>query len=76
MINVFFTQKTTTFLDIAQVLVGDQSGHKTVRAILSIWRGLRTLATLFEEANDDGILLAGSCIFKPKQARICIGGTV
>ena len=47
-----------------------------VRIILSIWEGLRTLAELFAEANDDGILIAGSCIFKPNQDRLCEGGAV
>lgn len=66
--------KTTTFLDIAEALVGRQSGAHTVRTILSIWRGMRTLAELFAEANDDGILMADSCIFRPNQEKECSGG--
>lgn len=37
---------------------------------------MRTLAELFGGANDDGILLAGSCIFKPNQKYICEGGAM
>ena len=50
--------KTTTFLDIAEALVGPQSGAQTVRTILSIWRGLRSLALLFASSDADGILVA------------------
>lgn len=51
-----------------------RAGAKTVKAILDFWRGLRTLAEIFAEADNDGILLAESCIFKPKQSKQCIGG--
>lgn len=50
--------KKTTFLDIAEALVGPQSGAQTVRTILSIWRGLRSLALLFASSDADGILVA------------------
>jgi hypothetical protein len=50
--------KKTTFLDIAEALVGPQSGAQTIRIVLAIWRGLRTLATLFASADADGILVA------------------
>jgi hypothetical protein len=50
--------KKTTFLDIAEALVGPQSGAQTIRTILVIWRGLNALMTLFNSADADGILLA------------------
>ena len=68
--------KTVTILDIAEALVGRQSGAHTIRTILSIWRGMRTLAELFKESNDDGILMADTCVFKPNQARDCSGGAI
>ena len=45
-----------------------------VRAILSIWRGLRSLAEIFASADEDGILVAGTCVFKPRQGMECSGG--
>jgi hypothetical protein len=35
---------------------------------------LRTVATLFAEANDDGILIAESCTFVPGRDKECMGG--
>jgi hypothetical protein len=68
--------KKTTFLDVAEALVGPSCGADTVRTILNLWRGMRTLAKFFDDANDDGILLADSCIYKPGQERQCEGGAV
>ena len=51
-----------------------------MRILLAIWRGLRTLAALFASADDDGILVADSCIFKPTEPftplSSCEGGAV
>ena len=58
------------------VFVGKSTGVTTVRIIITIWKGLRTLAELFAEANDDGILIADSCIFKPNQDKQCEGGAL
>jgi hypothetical protein len=66
--------KTITLLDIAEVLVGKQSGVDKVRLVLKIYRAMKTLADIFAAANDDGILLASSCQFKPSQDLICQGG--
>lgn len=68
--------KTITLLDIAEALLGPSSGADTVRLILSIWRAMRTIAQLFAESNDEGILVAESCIFKPKQDTECEGGAL
>jgi hypothetical protein len=35
---------------------------------------MRTLASLFAQANDDGILIAESCIFVPGRDKTCVGG--
>lgn len=35
---------------------------------------MRTLATLFAEANDDGILIADYCIYIPGKEKECVGG--
>ena len=56
--------------------MGRSCGADTVRTILKIWRGLRTLAQLFAEANDDGLLIADSCIYKPNQKMQCEGGAM
>ena len=41
---------------------------------------MRTLAELFNSADEDGILVAGNCIFKPTEPFIpltsCAGGAV
>ena len=68
--------KTITLLDIAEALWGPSSGADTVRLILSIWRAMRTIAQLFASSNEDGILLAESCTFKPGQDKLCVGGIV
>lgn len=67
-------QETVTFLDIAEALVGESSGAETVRVIIAIYKTLKTLSELFESSNEDGILIAGNCIFKPNQERQCEGG--
>ena len=71
-----FAQEKITFLDIAEALVGKSCGADTVRTILTIWKGLRTLAELFADANDDGLLVANSCIYKPNQEMQCEGGAM
>lgn len=65
-----------TLLDIAEILVGKQSGVDTVRSVLKVYRAMKTLAKIFAAANDDGILLADSCQFKPSQTVLCKGGAV
>ena len=37
---------------------------------------MRTLAEQFAEADNDGVLIAGSCIFKPSQDKQCEGGAL
>lgn len=57
--------------------MGASSGVDTVRSLLALWRGMRTLASFFAvDTNDDGMLLADSCVFKPSQPRQCEGGVV
>ena len=68
--------KEITILDIAEIFVGGSTGITTVRVILSLWRAMRTIAQLFAESNDEGILVAESCIFKPKQDTECEGGAL
>jgi hypothetical protein len=68
--------KEITFVDIAEALVGKDSGVDTVRQVLKLYRGMKTLAEIFASTNDDGILLAESCQFKPSsRTKIdCTGG--
>jgi hypothetical protein len=68
--------KTITFLDIAESLVGKQSGVDTVRTVINIYKAMKALAEIFAEANADGILLAEYCRFKPSQAMVCVGGVM
>ena len=70
------TKKKTTLLDVAEALVGRSCGADTVRTILKSWRGMRTLASLFAEANDDGILIAEKCTFNPNRDTECTGGAL
>ena len=65
-----------TFLDLAEIFVGKSTGVTAVRIIISLWKALRTLAELFAEANDDGILIVESCIFKPNRDKQCEGGAL
>ena len=68
-------KKKITFLDAAAALVGKSSGVDLVRAILNLWRRLRTLSSFFQvDTNDNGMLLASTCIFKPGKPRECEGG--
>ena len=63
-------------MDIAEAVIGRRSQAHIVRLVLTIWRALRTLAELFAEANDDGILIADYCIFNPHRERDCGGGVM
>ena len=47
-----------TVLDIAETFMGRSSGVTTIRVILALWRSMRTLAQLFNESNEDGVLIA------------------
>ena len=67
-------QREVSILDVSEIFVGSSSGYRTIRTMLKIWKGMRSLAEAFGGANDDGILLAGSCIFKPNQDKQCKGG--
>ena len=61
-------------LDVAETFVGKESGAPAVRVILGIWRGLQKLTEVFASADEDGILLASHCTFKPYQDMTCTGG--
>lgn len=67
-------QRDISFLDIAEAILGRKANAHIVRLVLKIWRGMRTLAQIFAEANDDGILIADYCIFNPNRDRDCGGG--
>ena len=69
-------QRKVSILDVSEVFVGTSSGYRTVRKMLEIWEKMRSLAEAFGGATDDGILLAGSCIFKPFQDKQCEGGAM
>jgi hypothetical protein len=71
-----FAKQTITLLNIADTLVGKQSGVDTVRAVLKIYRALKTIASAFASSDADGILLADSCLFKPLKAMYCTGGAL
>lgn len=66
--------KKITFLDMAEAFVGEASGADTVRKVLKIYKGMQAVATTFANANEDGILLAASCEFKPGKDADCTGG--
>lgn len=66
--------RTVTLLDVAEIFVGTKSGAPTVRAVLNIYRGLKSLADQFKDIDPNGILLADFCRFKPGQGMECKGG--
>lgn len=44
------------------------------RTVLKIYEGMQKLYELFDGADEDGILLAESCTFKPGKGMTCTGG--
>ena len=61
-------------LDIAEIFQPQNSGVKTARTFLKFYRGLKQLSETFGEADEDGIVLADYCQFKPGQGLKCSGG--
>jgi hypothetical protein len=67
-------------LDIAETFFGKECGAPVVRVVLGIYRGMQKIAEIFSTADEDGIQIAGKCVFKikedPLQRMICSGGAV
>jgi hypothetical protein len=57
--NTLVPDKPVTILDVADTFVGDQSGSKTVRAVLKVYRELKRFSELFANPENEGVLLAG-----------------
>lgn len=56
----------------ADTYIGPESGAPIARDIIDLYKAMKTLYSQFD--NDDGILLASSCTFKPRGGVDCTGG--
>ena len=51
-------------------------GVDTARTVLKIYDGMKKMSDIFEGADENGMLLAESCQFKPGAGMICEGGVM
>ena len=59
---------------MAEIFVPEsRPGAETARTILKTYDGLKVASTIFDGADEEGILLAGECIFNPGGTGECDG---